>query len=250
MNELKMFGIHGLPEVREGDDLAKLIISALEKQGQKLEHKNIVVITSKIVSKAERRLVSVKDIEPSALAIQLSKSSDKTANEIELILRESASPVKITDHVLIMETKHGFICANAGIDRSNIENQDMALLLPEDPDSTAAAIKQELEKHYKAELAVIISDTFGRPWRMGQTNVAIGVSGMPAIKDYTGQSDQYGYTLKATEIAIADQIAAASELVMGKSDGIPIAVIKGYSYPEGNGSSKDLVRPRKMDLFR
>ncbi len=250
MNELKMIGLEGLPEVREGDDLAKLIIRALDIQGEKLEKKDVVIITSKIVSKAEGRLVSVNDIEPSALATELSKSSDKNANEIELILRESSCPIKITDHVLIMETKHGFICANAGIDRSNIENQEMALLLPEDPDSTAAAIKQSLENYYNVELAVIISDTFGRPWRMGQTNVAIGVSGMLAVKDYRGQSDQFGYTLKATEIAIADQIAAASELVMGKSDRIPVAIVRGYSYPEGNGSSKDLVRPRQMDLFR
>jgi coenzyme F420-0:L-glutamate ligase / coenzyme F420-1:gamma-L-glutamate ligase len=248
MNELKMFGVEGIPAVKEGDDLAQLIISALENKGEKLEQEDVVIITSKIVSKG--CMVDVKDIQPSALAIELSKSSDKTANELELILRESSSPIKITDHVLIMETKHGFICANAGIDRSNIENQEMALLLPKNPDSTAEAIKQALENYYNVELAVIISDTFGRPWRMGQTNVAIGVSGMQAIKDYRGQSDQFGYTLKATEIAIADQIAAASELVMGKSDGIPVAVIRGYSYPKGNGTSKDLVRPRKMDLFR
>jgi coenzyme F420-0:L-glutamate ligase/coenzyme F420-1:gamma-L-glutamate ligase len=250
MNELTMFGVEGLPEVKEGDDLTKLIIRSLDTQGKKLEHKDVVIITSKIVSKAEGCLVTVKDIQPSALAIELSKSSGKTANEIEMILRESSSPIKITDYVLIMETKHGFICANAGIDRSNIENQEMALLLPKDPDSTAEKIKQSLENHYNVELAVIISDTFGRPWRMGQTNVAIGVSGMLAIKDYRGQSDQFGYELKATEIAVADQIASTAELVMGKSDGIPVAVIRGYSYPDGNGTSKDLIRPREKDLFR
>ncbi|WP_078429259.1 coenzyme F420-0:L-glutamate ligase [Alkalihalobacterium alkalinitrilicum] len=250
MNELTVFGVEELPKIQEGDDLTRLIIRSLDKQGKKLEHKDIVIVTSKIVSKAEGRLVEEKDIQPSPLAIELSKSTGKTPNEIEMIFRESSSPVKITDRVMIMETKHGFICANAGIDRSNIENQETALLLPKDPDFTAKKIKESLENHYNVELAVIISDTFGRPWRMGQTNVAIGVSGMLAIRDYKGEFDQFGYELKATEIAVADQVASAAELVMGKSDGIPVAVVRGYSYPEGDGTSKDLVRPREMDLFR
>jgi coenzyme F420-0:L-glutamate ligase / coenzyme F420-1:gamma-L-glutamate ligase len=250
MNQIEIYGVDGLPAVKEGDDLSNFIIRALDHQGKKLEHKDVVVVTSKIVSKAEGRLVAIENFHPSTLAIELSKSSDKTANEIEMILSESASPIKITNHVLIMETKHGFICANAGIDRSNIENHEMALLLPKDPDATAEKIKKSLENYYRVELAVIISDTFGRPWRNGQTNIAIGLSGMLAIKDYKGQFDQFGNKLNATEIAVADQIASAAELVMGKSDGVPVAVIRGYSYPDGNGTSKDLIRPREIDLFR
>ncbi|WP_419880365.1 coenzyme F420-0:L-glutamate ligase [Peribacillus sp. B-H-3] len=250
MNQIEIIGVEGLPTIKEGNNLENLIIRALNQQGEKLEYKDVVVVTSKIVSKAEGCLVAVEDFHPSALAIELSESSDKTANEIEMILSESASPIKITNRVLIMETKHGFICANAGIDRSNIENQEMALLLPKDPDATAEKIRKSLENYYQVELAVIISDTFGRPWRNGQTNIAIGVSGMLAIKDYKGQFDQFGNKLEATEIAVADQIASAAELVMGKSDGVPVAVIRGYSYPDGNGTGKDLIRPREMDLFR
>lgn len=244
-----MFGIDGIPEVQEGDHLASLIIAGLEKQKEKLLDKDIVIVTSKIVSKAEGRVVSENEVAPSLFAKQLAKSTNRDERLVEVVLRESARPVKISDQALIMETKHGFICANAGIDQSNVKNGKL-LLLPEDPDISAAQIRQSLEKYYNVDLAVIVSDTFGRPWRLGQTNVAIGVSGMLALNNYVGEKDTYGRQLEATSIAIADEIAGAAELVMGKTDGIPVSVLRGYSFPQGNGKAKDLIRLRNQDLFR
>lgn len=169
---------------------------------------------------------------------------------LEVILRETTHPIKISKHVMIMETKHGLICANAGVDESNI-NVNGYLLLPKDPDKSAFQIRNELEKHFNEKLAVIITDTFGRPWRMGQTNVAIGVSGINPILKYHGELDTFGRELNATMIAVADQIAGTSELVMGKTDRVPVAVLKGYVFEhEENSSSKQLIRPENEDLFR
>ncbi|WP_047154806.1 coenzyme F420-0:L-glutamate ligase [Aneurinibacillus tyrosinisolvens] len=250
MSSFTVMGIEGIPEVSAGDDLALLIIEALDKQGIRLEDEDIVIVTSKIVSKAEGRIIARNDVQPSSFAIQLAQLTKKDPFEVEIILRESLRPIKVSDHVLIMETKQGFICANAGIDQSNVGDDDVFLLLPLDADASAMKIRTSLENHYGINLAVIISDTFGRPWRMGQTNVAIGISGMSAISDYKGKYDYYGRELKSTEIAITDQIAASAEMVMGKADGIPVAVIRGYSYPKGDGKAKHLIRPKQMDLFR
>lgn len=247
---LNLFGLEYIPEISEGDELDKLIIEALKKQEEILQDGDIVIVTSKIVSKAEGRVVSEKDVIPSPFAIQVAESTNRDPRYVEVIFRESSRPIKISDQVLIMESKHGFICASAGVDRSNIQRDDEFLLLPEDSDASAAQIRSSLQKHFGVYIAVVISDTFGRPWRMGQTNVAIGISGMLATQGYSGQFDTYGRELKVTSIAIADQIAGAAELVMGKTDGVPVAVLRGYPYPKGNGTAKDLIRPRDKDLFR
>ena len=250
MSELTVVGIEGIPDIYMGDDLAEKIICALNTSNQKLEIGDIVVITSKIVSKAEGRFIRSKDVEPSAFAQRIAQRSKKSAREIEVILQESSRPVKITDHVLIMETLHGFVCANAGVDQSNVIEKEGFLLLPKEPDRSAERIREALQQYFHVEIAVIISDTFGRPWRMGQTNVAIGVSGMDPIVDYRGTHDMYQRELSVTEIAIADELAGAAELVMGKADGIPVAIIRGYAYPKGEGRASHLIRPIHMDLFR
>lgn len=249
MKSLNVLGLEGIPEVQMGDNLADLIIEASMKQGEELRDEDIVIVTSKIVSKADGRVVKEDEVTPSSFAVQLAESTNRDPRQVEVVLRESTRPVKISDQALIMETRHGFICANAGVDQSNVNNSEF-LLLPEDPDAAALKIKQSLEKYYEVNLAVVISDTFGRPWREGQTNVAIGVSGMSAIRNYKGERDQFGNELKVTSIAVADQIAGAAELVMGKTDGIPVCVLRGYSFPQGNGKATDLIRPRNKDLFR
>lgn len=249
MKSLNVLGLEGMPEIQPGDHLADLIIDALINQEETLLDKDIVIVTSKIVSKAEGRVVKKDKVTPSPFAVQLAESLNKDPREVEVVLGETARPVKISDQALIMETRHGFICANAGVDQSNVISDEF-LLLPEDPDASASKIRQSLEKYYNVNLAVIISDTFGRPWREGQTNVAIGVSGMLAIRNYRGKRDQYGNELKVTSIATGDQIAGAAELVMGKTDGIPVCILRGYSFPQGNGTAKDLIRPRSKDLFR
>lgn len=247
---ISIFGVEYIPEVSPGDEIYKLIIDGLKKQEEFLQDGDIVIITSKIVSKAEGRFISKKDVIPSPFAIQVAESINRDPHQVEVVFRESSRPVKISDHVLIMESKHGFICANAGVDESNIQRDDDFLLLPEDSDVSAAEIRASLQKHFGVEIAIVISDTFGRPWRMGQTNVAIGISGMLATQEYIGKFDTYGRELKVTSIAIADQIAGAAELVMFKTEGVPVAVLRGYPYPEGNGTAKDLIRPRAKDLFR
>ena len=251
MNEIQVFGIKGLPEIKGGDNLAEQMIDALHRRNHRLIENDIVVVTSKIVSKAENRFVRKQDVSPSPFAREIAaKMRNKSAEEVEVILQESSRVVKMTDYVLIMETKHGFICANAGVDRSNVGSEELFLLLPEDPDASAKQIRDGLIAHYGVDMVVIISDTFGRPWRLGQTNVAIGVSGMLSIKDYKGQLDRFGHELHMTEIAVADQLAGTAELVMNKKDAVPVAVIRGYPYPKGEGKAKDLIRPSSMDLFR
>ncbi|MEM3584286.1 MAG: coenzyme F420-0:L-glutamate ligase, partial [Nitrososphaerales archaeon] len=178
-----------------------------------------------------------------------SKYGKKDPRMIEVILREAKRIVRMKKGVIIAETRHGFVCANAGVDKSNVKGKDIVSLLPINPDKSAQLIKDGIKRKLKVDVAVIISDTFGRPWREGQTNVAIGVAGLEPILDYRGKKDNYGYTLKATAIAIADELASAAELVMGKLRKIPIAIIRGYKYNEGKGSIKSLIRPRSRDLF-
>jgi coenzyme F420-0:L-glutamate ligase/coenzyme F420-1:gamma-L-glutamate ligase len=250
MNDIRIFGVRGMPEVAAGDDLPGLIAQALHKMGERLHDGDVVAVTSKIVSKAEGRIVREQDVVPSDFAVALAQHSNKSAAEIEVILRESARPVKMIDRVMIMETKHGFICANAGVDRSNVAGEGAMLMLPEDPDRSAEHIRLALEERFGVSLAVVITDTFGRPWRVGQTNVAIGVSGMAPILDYKGRKDNHDRTLQATAIAVADELAGAAELVMNKTDRIPVAVIRGYPYVRAPGKAGELIRPKHLDLFQ
>ena len=247
--ELRVIGVGGLPEVSPGDDLAALIAEAASRQGTPLEAGDVVVVTQKVVSKAEGRTVVLADVEPGPEAVRLAAETGKDPQLVELILRESRRIVRRAGPVLITETRQGFVCANAGIDSSNV-GQGVVSLLPEDPDASAAAIRAGLRERTGLELPVIISDTFGRPWREGHTNVAVGLAGMALFADYVGQTDPHGYELRVSSLAVADELAAAAELVMGKLSGVPVAIVRGYDYPKGCGTAREIVRPPERDLFR
>lgn len=246
---VELIPVPGLPEVEPGTDLAAAILSALATQGCSLRDGDIVVVTQKIVSKAEGCIVELSSIEPSALALAWAELWDKDARVVELVLRQSQRIVRMHRGVIISETHHGFVCANAGVDLSNVGG-DRATLLPSDPDSSAERLRAGLEAASGVRLGVIISDTFGRAWREGQTNVAIGVAGVEALRHFEGQVDPTGYELRVTMIASADELAGAAELVMGKVDRVPVAIVRGLDRGLGSGSAAELVRPAANDLFR
>ncbi len=248
--ELRIIGLPGIPIVTPGMDLAALIQQAATAASLPLQAGDILVVTQKVVSKAEGHLIVLKDITPSPLAQRFARQWGKDPRHVEVVLQQSRRIVKMDRGVLITETHHGFICANAGVDQSNIEGEEVVAVLPPDPDASARAIRQALRERLGFDVAVIISDTFGRPWRHGLVNIAIGLSGIEAIKDYTGQLDAQGYELRVTALAIADELAAAAELVMNKLDNVPVAVIRGYEYPRGEGSLAQLIRAAERDLFR
>jgi coenzyme F420-0:L-glutamate ligase/coenzyme F420-1:gamma-L-glutamate ligase len=248
--ELRVIGLSGIPIVTPGMDVADLIHQAAIAAPLPLQAGDIVVVTQKVVSKAEGHLVVLKNVTPSPLAESFARQWGKDPRHVEVVLQQSRRIVRMDRGVLITETHHGFICANAGVDQSNIEGEEVVAVLPPDPDASARAIRQALRERFGCDVAVIISDTFGRPWRNGLVNIAIGLSGMEAIKDYTGQLDAQGYELRVTALAIADELAAAAELVMNKLDNVPVAVIRGYTYPRGEGSLTQLVRAAERDLFR
>ena len=248
--ELRVIGLPGIPIVTPGTDLAALIQQAAAAAPLLLQAGDIVVVTQKVVSKAEGCLIALKDVTPSHWAEQYARQWGKDPRHVEVVLRQSRRIVRMDRGVLIAETHHGFICANAGVDQSNIEGEEVVAVLPIDPDASARAIRQDLRERLGVEVAVIISDTFGRPWRDGIVNVAIGLSGMQAIKNYIGQLDAQGYELRVTSLAVADELAAAAELVMNKLDNVPVAVIRGYDYPRGEGSLTQLIRAPERDLFR
>jgi coenzyme F420-0:L-glutamate ligase/coenzyme F420-1:gamma-L-glutamate ligase len=248
--DLRIIGVRGIGEVRPGDDPAALLLAAFERQGERFQDRDILVVTQKIVSKAEGRLVDLDGVEPSETARDLSAVSQRDPRLIEVALRESARIVRMERGVLISETSHGFVCANAGVDASNLGSPNVVALLPVDPDASANRIRRRIVEQAGVELAVVISDTFGRPWRNGQTNVAIGVAGLRPIRDYRGRPDSAGLTLQVTEIAVADELASAAELAMGKLDRVPAAVIRGYPYEPGDGHARELVRDPALDMFR
>ena len=250
LTELRVIGLPGIPIVTPGMDLAALIQQASTAAATALQAGDILVVTQKVVSKAEGHLIVLKDIIPSPLAESFARQWGKDPRHVEVVLQQSRRIVKMDRGVLITETHHGFICANAGVDQSNIEGEEVVAVLPPDPDASARAIRQALRERLGFDVAVIISDTFGRPWRYGLVNIAIGLSGIEAIKDYTGQLDAQGYELRVTALAIADELAAAAELVMNKLDNVPVAVIRGYEYPRGEGSLAQLIRAAERDLFR
>lgn len=233
--------------VRSHDDLGAII---LEAAGQVIQDGDVLVVAHKIVSKAEGRTVNLADVKPSRKAIKMAREHGKAPRIMELILKESARIVRAHDDIIVSETKHGLVCANAGIDQSNVEG-DAALLLPVDPDKSASKLRDVVKKKTGKEIAVVITDTFGRPFREGQVNVAIGVAGMRPIRSYIGSRDMYGRKLRVSEIAVADEIASAAELVMGKSEGVPAAIVRGYRFEKAaKSSAKLLQRSRKQDLFR
>ena len=247
--DVRIIPLRGLPEVRLGDDVAKMIVEAAGSEPG-IRGGDVLVVTQKIVSKSEGRVVPLSSVKPSAEAMRLAIETDKDPRLVELILRESKSIVRQRGPILITETKHGFVCANAGIDASNVGPEGSVCLLPEDPDRSAQAIRAEIGRATGAEVAVIISDTFGRAWREGHTNVAVGVAGMLPFADYVGQRDAFGYELRVSTLAVADELAGAAELVQNKLDGVPVAIVRGYKYPEGEGTARGMVRAKENDMFR
>ncbi len=242
--------VGGLPEVHAGDDLPSLILDALSRCGVALERGDVLVVTQKVVSKAEGRTVDLATVEPSAFARKLAEQWEKDPRQVELVLRESVRIVRMDRGVIICETRHGFICANAGVDASNVGKGGAVTLLPLEPDASAAAIRERALGATGCDVGVIISDTFGRPWREGLTNIAIGVAGMDPFLDYAGQSDDQGYELRVTKIALADELASAAELVMGKLERVPVALVRGLNVAPEEGSARQLVRDAERDLFR
>ena len=240
--------MRGIGEVMAGDDVAALVAAVVSPSD--LEHGDLVVVTQKIVSKAEGRVVALARVEPSPFARQIAETYGKDPRHVEVVLRESRRIVRMDHGVLIAETHHGFVCANAGVDASNVPGEETVVLLPVDPDASAERIRQGLARRLGVAVGVIISDTFGRVWRLGQTNVAIGVAGLRPLVSYVGQQDPYGYDLRVTQLAVADEIASAAELVMGKIDAVPVAVVRGLGHLLGEGRAQELVRPAETDLFR
>ncbi len=242
--------VDGLPEIHPGDDLAALIAGAVAAQGETLRDGDVLAVAQKVVSKAEGRIVRLADVEPGPRALAMAKESGKDPRQLEVVLAESVKVVRWKGGVLISETRHGFICANAGVDRSNAGAPDTVILLPMDPDASAKRLRETLRERTKKNVAVIVTDTFGRAWREGHMNVAIGIAGLPALKRYVGQFDPEGYELRVTEIAIADEVAAMAELVMGKLDRCPAAIVRGLPPNGTTETARDYVRPADRDLFR
>ncbi len=241
--------IYGIPRVRKGQDISALVISAMDKSALKLQDGDVVVITQKVVSKAEGMAIDLTEVRPSRKARRLGRSVGKDPRVVELILREGKRVVRSGHGVIITETRHGFVCANSGVDQSNVD-EGYATILPVDPDSSARRIRRGLEKRTGRKVAVVITDTFGRPWREGQVDVAIGCSGIRPLSSLKGKLDPYGYRLKVTEPAVVDEIAAASELVMRKLEMVPAALVRGVRYERGETGIGSLIRQRKFDLFR
>ena len=252
--ELRILPIKGIGEIPPGTDLGIVIYEAMQISQLVLQRGDILVVTQKIVSKAEGRIVNIKEVQPSEFARIAAVQSKKDAQHLEVVLRESRRIVRMDHGVLITETSHGFICANSGVDESNVNGDRGLTLLPVDPDHSAHELRRHLQQlageDSAFDIAIIISDTWGRPWRNGQVNMAIGVAGLESIVDYRGQRDLYGYKLEASAIAVADELAAAAELVMGKIDRIPVALIRGYAYIPSESDAKCLLRDSSTDLFR
>ena len=249
---IEITGVTGLPEIAPGARLGELVAAACRDQGTPLQAGDIAVVTQKAVSKAEGRLVDLGGVSPSRFAVEFARQSGKDPRVVEVVLGESRSIVRSDAErgILITETHHGFICANAGVDSSNVPGEDIVSLLPEDPDRSARDVREQIARATGVDTPVIITDTFGRPWREGQVNFAVGVSGMEVSRDYRGEADASGKVMAVTNIAEVDEIAAAAELVMGKVDAVPAAIVRGHPYRVGDGVAGALLRSRSTDLFR
>lgn len=245
--DLRIIPLRGIPELEEGDDLGSLLAEAAGRAGG-LHPGDVVVVVQKVVSKVEGRVVHLSDVEPSEKARELAGGEDP--RRLEVILRESREIIRARPPLLIAETTHGFVCASAGVDASNAKGLDTVILLPLDPDASARRLRDRIHELAGVDVGVLVSDSFGRPWRRGTTDVALGVSGIAALLDLRGLRDSAGYELHATEIAVADEIAGAAELVMGKTDGVPAAIVRGVDALGGDGHGTDLLMPRERDLFR
>lgn len=250
---LRLVALPGIPEVRPGDDLSDLILLALAGAREALRAGDVLVIAQKIVSKAEGRYVDLAEVTPTTAAIDVARAAEKDPRLVQLILDNSRAILRVRPGLIIAEHRLGMVMANAGIDFSNLEanGQERALLLPQDPDATCAALRARLRRSHDADVAVIINDTWGRAWRRGVVGQALGVCGLPAVRDLRGRADRAGRPLAATEVGLADEIAAAASLLQGQSDeGTPVVLLRGLApFPEA-GSGRDLIRDRERDLFR
>ncbi len=244
--EVRLIPLRGIPELDEGDDLGAMLVEAAAHAGG-LEAGDVLVVAQKAVSKVEGRIVDLTGIEPSTRAREL--AGDEDARRLEVILRESHNIVRTRPPLIIAETSHGFVCASAGVDASNAKGPDTVVLLPLDPDDSARRLRTRIHELAGVDVGVIVSDSFGRAFRRGTTDVALGVSGLAPLRDLRGQCDSAGYELHATEIAVADELAGAAELVMGKTEGVPAVIVRGVAVP-GEGSGADLLMPHERDLFR
>jgi coenzyme F420-0:L-glutamate ligase / coenzyme F420-1:gamma-L-glutamate ligase len=250
-DKIEIIPIRIKEDIVSGQNISDMIVKSISQVNESLKNNDVLVVTHKIISKAEDRLVSLAEIDPSFKAKRIAKSQSKDPRLVELIMTEALELVKIHDGVIIAETKHGFVCANAGIDTSNVDwDGNKVALLPIDSDFSASKIRKDIWNKEKKDVAVVISDTFGRPFREGQINVAIGVSGLNPIKSYVGKRDMYGKPLRVTEIAIADEIASAAELVMKKSARIPVVILRGLRYSSKQTDISRLIRPKENDFFR
>ncbi len=248
---VEVIGVTGLPIIREGDDLASMIVDAARAQGTELMDGDIVVLSHVIVSRAEGRTVDLKDVEPSPIAERFAELTMKDPRLVEVVLGDSRAVRRMAPGVLITETRQGFVCANAGVDKSNVPGEDVVALLPEDPDKSAEVFRRRVLELSGRRIAVIVCDTHGRGHRDGEVNVTVGASGLSVIRDRRGEFDLFGYELKVKRTAVADELASAAELVIGQADeGIPVAIIRGYDYePSEESTARELVRPREKDLF-
>jgi len=240
---IRLIPVTGLPEIRQGDDLAALVVERINLEGG-----DVVVVAQKVVSKLEGRVVRIDEIEPSEKARELA-GDERDPREVEAVLREAKRIVRERGPLVIAETRHGFICASAGVDHSNAPEPGTLVLLPVDPDASARRLRERLVELGGAPVGVIVTDSFGRPFRQGTTDVAIGVAGVPAFVDLRGTTDRIGYELKSSRIAIADEIAAAADLARGKAEGVPVVVVRGLRL-EGDGSAQEIVIEPELDLFR
>jgi coenzyme F420-0:L-glutamate ligase/coenzyme F420-1:gamma-L-glutamate ligase len=249
---IEIIAVENLPLITKGDNLAELICNATKKQNTPIQERDVIVITHVAVSKAEGNVVNLGEVSPSERAKEIAQQTDKEPELVEVILRETKEIVRVGPNSLITENKNGIVCANAGVDRSNVEGERNVVLLPKNPDASAQKIRQEIKKLTGCDVAVIVSDTHGRPFRMGEINVAIGVAGIKPIRDRRGEKDLFGYVLRIKQTAVVDELASAAELVIGQAnEGIPVAIIRGYRYQETEkASAVELTRPREKDLFR
>jgi coenzyme F420-0:L-glutamate ligase / coenzyme F420-1:gamma-L-glutamate ligase len=252
MEPIKVFAVEGLPLIKSGDNLGELIVNAAKKQKTPIQDKDIIVVTHVVVSKAEGNIINLDKITPSEKAKEIAQQTNKDPALVEVILRESSDIVRIGQNSIITETKSGSVSANAGVDRSNVSGDRNVVPLPKNPNVSAQNIRQEIKRLTDADVAVIVSDTHGRPFRLGEINVAVGVAGLKPIRDRRGEKDLFGYVLRIKQTAIADELASAAELVIGQAnEGIPVAIIRGYSYQSNdNIPPTQLIRAKERDLFR
>ena len=248
--EIRLIPVPLTDEIVPGDDLVEKLRAALRHQKLTLKSGDVLVIKHKIISKAEGQIVRLADVRPSRIASSWARTCGTDPRLVELAFRESRRVVRKQNTVLITETHHGFVCANSGVDASNVDGGDSAVLLPKDPDRSAARLRSQINKRMGTAVAVIISDSFGRPWREGLTEVAIGVAGMKPLLDYRGKRDSHGYKLRASYEAVADELACAAGLVCGKLNRTPVCIVRGFTYGPGRGTARDLIRAKENDLFR